>query len=283
VTYREIVEADLDWIAEVTRASRLSRPERIQSLWGGYGEIFRVRLEGAELSSVIVKWIAPPNEKGRGHERKCRSYDVETTWYRKFAPRCTARVPKLIASRTQERRWLLVLEDLDAAGFDGRRRRANGSELEHCLAWLAELHARFLGVAPDGLWKRGTYWHLATRPDELAATTDPAIRAAAPLLDQQLSNARFRTIVHGDAKLANFCFARDGVAAVDFQYVGGGVGVQDVAYLLGDASSRQLDFYFDALRVALGDRYSGDLEREWRDLYPVAGADFDRFMAGWMR
>ena len=33
---------------------------------------------------------------------------------------------------------------------------------------LAELHARFLGEAPEGLWSEGSYWHLATRLDELA-------------------------------------------------------------------------------------------------------------------
>ena len=40
--------------------------------------------------------------------------------------------------------------------------------------------------------------------------------------------------MHGDAKLANFLFTSDHsqVAGVDFQYVGGGCGMKDVAYLL---------------------------------------------------
>lgn len=276
------VDANLDWIAEVAGAERAVRSERIQSLWSGYGELYRVRLTGADAPSVVVKWVKPPAGKGLDHARKCRSYDVETTWYRKFAPRSTARVPRLIGSRVASGQWLLVLEDLDAAGFAERRRHGSARDIEHCLRWLAELHACFLGVAPEGLWKRGTYWHLATRPDELAAVDDPAVRAAAPILDRQLSNARFRTIVHGDAKLANFCFSRDGVAAVDFQYPGGGIGVQDVAYLLGEHPGQQLDVYFDALRRALGERYSRELEDEWRALYRVAYADFDRFMMGWM-
>jgi hypothetical protein len=188
--------------------------------------------------------------------------------------------------------WLLVLEDLDAAGFPGRRSAARRGDIERCLDWLAAFHARFLGVAPDGLWKTGTYWHLATRPDELASMTDEALRRAAPVLDQKLRAATFQTLVHGDAKLANFCFADDhpGVAGVDFQYVGGGCGMKDVAYFLGSCSysgaevtnAGYLDTYFDRLRQALSHGVdAGALEREWRALYPLACADFNRFLAGW--
>jgi aminoglycoside phosphotransferase (APT) family kinase protein len=115
------------------------------------------------------------------------------------------------------------------------------------------------------------------------------LKDAAHLIDQRLSNARFQTIVHGDAKPANFCFQPNGdsVAAVDFQYVGGGCGMKDVAYLLqGNAQtshqSAYLDIYFEALRSAAPAGVSFDeLESEWRTLYPWAVADFQRFLAGW--
>src|SRR5690606_32757 len=121
--------------------------------------------------------------------------------------------------------------------------------------------------------------HLATRPDELEALVDPALKAAAPQLDVVLRQTRFQTLVHGDAKTANFCFARDGVAAVDFQYVGGGCGMKDVAYLLSEclspaecaaASEQHLDCYFRHLRIALRERGRGvdaaAVEAEWRPL-----------------
>ncbi|MEC7724282.1 MAG: phosphotransferase, partial [Planctomycetota bacterium] len=100
-----------------------------------------------------------------------------------------------------------------------------------------------------------------------------------------------RTLVHGDAKVANFCFGSDGVAAVDFQYVGGGCGVQDVAYLLSSCldddacelhAERHLDTYFAALRARVADDVDGPaLELAWRGLYPAAWADFHRFLVGW--
>jgi Phosphotransferase enzyme family len=294
---------NLDWVAEAIGATSVCRGERIQSLWSGYGELFRVQVTGARRTSAVVKWVKPPARSRNGaddisHARKCRSYEVETTWYRELASRCddTCRVAALLGSRALGDESVLVLEDLDAAGFSDRRRAARQPEIDLSLGWLAAFHARFLDVAPAGLWPVGTYWHLATRPDELAAIEDPALRDAAPLLDARLSGCKFKTLVHGDAKLANFCFAPQSkaIAAVDFQYVGGGCGMKDVAYLLaGDVGSEAaeqhaLDSYFRALRTALSrDKRSeldvDALEREWRMLYPIACADFYRFLAGWAR
>lgn len=289
----------LEWVARVTGATSARRAERIQSLWSGYGEIFRVELIGAAVaSSVVVKSVEPP-ARARGtradasHARKCRSYDVETAWYRTLAAGCdeTCRVPLLHGSRAANERWLLVLEDIDAAGFSERRRDPGPVGTEACLRWLAAFHARFLGAAPEGLWKQGTYWHLATRQDELAAIEDAELREAAPILDRRLNQCLFKTLVHGDAKPANFCFTRGGleVAAVDFQYVGGGCGMKDVAYLVSDdaGEERWLDVYFVHLRAALAARPdrvdAASLEREWRALYPIARADYHRFLAGWAK
>jgi len=303
--------ADLErMIGRATGVPRVELGERVQELWGGYGEIRRARLGGVD-APVIVKHVVPPSRAPKAsealsHRRKLRSYEVECAFYRSYAPRCgaSARVPSALHAGVAGERMLLVLEDLDASGFAERRSRVADDELSACLAWLAHFHARFLGVPPAALWKVGTYWHLATRPDELEALGDVPLGRAAAALDQRLNRARFRTLVHGDAKIQNFCFStRAGaVAAVDFQYVGGGPGIKDVAYfltsclaprdLLRDAE-HHLDAYFSELRAALQARdvieVSGaaavidvnDLEAEWRELYPIACADFYRFLLGW--
>jgi len=292
----------LAWVAEVCGATRARRQERVQGLWSGYGEIVRVALDEATVDSVIVKWVRPPaagrGTRDVGDERKRRSYAVEAAWYRGLASRCdeSCRIPRPIAIRQTRgggaEEWLFVLEDLDAAGFAGRAHRLEKVRVRGCLSWLASFHARFLGVAPEGLWKVGTYWHLATRREELLAIDDPRIREAAPLLDRQLSSAAFLTLVHGDAKPANFCFGRGGgVAAVDFQYVGGGCGMKDVAYLLDgeDAGSTRtlLDHYFGELaaqvRAVRPEIDAAAVEAAWRPLFAVASADYQRFLAGWGR
>jgi Phosphotransferase enzyme family len=289
-----------------TGADEVELGARVQSLWGGYGEIRRVELLGASARTAIVKSVTPPAErefardaaKLRSHRRKVRSYAVELEFYRRFARATDAscRVPGLLHGEAGAGDFLFVFEDLDAAGFPARRSQCSAHEIAAGLGWLASFHARFVGVAPEGLWNVGTYWHLATRPDELAALGAHPLRRAAPRIDERLNQARFKTLLHGDAKLENFCFSRDGsaVAAVDFQYVGGGVGVKDLAYYLGSCLSvkacatevpRYLERYFAALRAELAQHApsvdAAALEAEWRELFTWAWVDFQRFLLGW--
>jgi len=307
-----------DITLKATGASSLVESEVIQSLWSGYGKIVRCGLQydqkvgtaqrsalQSKPDSVVVKHVHWPDSKnhprgwntGRSHERKVKSYQVETTWYDQWASRCdeTCRIPKCLALETHGDEVFMVMEDLDASGFGERRNHVSDTEIKSSLSWLANFHATFMGEKPDGLWETGTYWHLETRPDELNELDDPALKAAAPAIDQKLTDSPFQTLVHGDAKLANFCFSNSGkVAAVDFQYVGGGCGMKDVAYFISsclceDECERQeaalLDFYFQTLETAL--QHHGktidfsELEADWRALYPVAWTDFFRFLQGW--
>jgi len=278
----------------------------VQSLWSGYGQIVRCNLEGGSHPSVVVKHVRWPDQRDhrygwnsdRSHERKLKSYRVESTWYDRYAQQCpnASRVPRCLALEAKADEVIMVLEDLDPSGFAGRREHVGEAELDACLSWLASFHATFMGERPEGLWPTGTYWHLATRPDEFDALDNGPLKAAAETIDSQLTNSAFQTFVHGDAKLANFCFSDDGrrAAAVDFQYVGGGCGMKDVAYFISscldeDDSERLgpdlLDRYFKLLRDALEQAGKtldvAALEEEWRALYPVAWTDFYRFLQGW--
>ncbi len=277
--------------------------EVIQSLWGGYGELVRVNYS---TCSVIIKHVKlpKPSEHPRGwntdrsHQRKLHSYQVEVNWYtdfsREVSTRC--RVPQGLKTFQSENEWLIVMEDLAEAGFPKVITDAKLEHLRACLAWLANFHARYIGVRSDKLWHSGTYWHLATRPDELEVLQETELKNAAQLIDQTLSQAKFKTLVHGDAKLANFCFSLEesSVAAVDFQYVGHGCAMKDVALFMSSAVKPErcaemevwvLDTYFAQLQQALmvyqPNLAPNEVEREWRPLFAVAWADFQRFVKGW--
>jgi len=295
-------------VLSATQAREIRSATTIQSLWSGYGEIVRLELIDGVYASVILKHIKLPEDDShpRGwntdlsHQRKIRSYQVEAHWYQRYASQCDEHcpVPICIDVSLQAGETVLVLTDLDAAGYHLRKESVSINDIHACLDWLAGFHATFLGSPADGLWECGSYWHLDTRPDELAALDDIALRDAASSIDQMLKKARYQTLIHGDAKLANFCFSSDTpkprVAAVDFQYVGRGCGMKDVAYFLGSClreeeceahETQLLDYYFFRLGQHVKEKHTDvdclELEREWRELYDVAWADFHRFLKGW--
>ncbi len=290
-------------ILELTGADSIVGSELIQPLWNNYGTLSRIRLKGGVHASVIVKHIQIPKEvcHPRGfatsisRSRKVRSYQAETHWYRhqnQQVPSDTP-TPKCLDAFSNAGELFLLLEDLSNRGFSRDIDDPSWNEIQVVLQWLAGFHAEFLGDVGEGLWPCGTYWHLETRPDELANIEGTRIHRFASFLDARLRFGEFSTLVHGDAKLANFLFSNDGtqVAAVDFQYVGRGSAMKDVAYFIGSCLSgleceRQeeavLDSYFAALRPRLPAHVESEaIESEWRDLCPVAWADFQRFMMGW--
>jgi len=233
------------FILQSTGASSFRELEVIQSLWSGYGNILRLQLTDAACDSIVVKHISFANEQAhpRGwntdlsHQRKLHSYHVEMAWYRQWSNRCDGhcRIPQFLGAVDADDEFLIMMEDLDASNYPRRLSAVDMGDIKLCVSWLANFHAQFLSETPECLWTIGTYWHLDTRPDEWQALSDSKLKQAASVIDKALLDCPWQTIVHGDAKLANFCFNEtgDGVAAVDFQYVGGGCGMKDLAYFLG--------------------------------------------------
>lgn len=287
----------------ITGAISIKETEVIQPLWSNYGKISRYVLDGKEYDSFIVKYIdlRLANEHPRGwksdlaHNRKVKSYDVESNWYNEWnqSTNENCRTPKYIGSFSKQKEKWIVLEDLKT-DYPLTKKRVDLEEVKAGLSWLAYFHSTFMNKKPVGLWKNGTYWHLDTRPEELDNLKHDGLKTYANQIDQLLNNCKYKTIIHGDAKLANFCFSEDGsVAAVDFQYVGGGCGMKDVTYFLGSCLSAQdsekyeaelLNAYFAELNkaMAIPNEDFKQIEKEWRGLYNLASADFMRFMLGWM-
>lgn len=276
-------------VVQAELGAKMRSKKLVQELWAGYGEIVRVELEDGR--SVVIKTVSPPPDDGSvSHKRKVESYRVESTFYAHYASLLDpleCRVPRCLALREADGDRQLLLEDLDAVGFSRRRAMVDSmDDVKPMVKWLAKFHLRFMGHTTPDLWPQGCYWRLDTRLVELAKlkAKDP-LRIYAKDIDDCLAKARHQTLLHGDAKIANFCFSDDGVvAAVDFQYTGPGVGVRDLAYLLGSCLTEKnmtafaddlLAYYFAELDQPPA------VEREWRTLWPFCFADFERFLKGW--
>jgi thiamine kinase-like enzyme len=291
-------------ILTASGALAMIRSQKVQSLWSGYGEIRRFVMKGGKYPSLIAKHIRLPQERNhpRGwnsdlsHQRKLKSYQVEKRWYQDYAVHVPAlsRLPRVYKVIEKAHELLLIMEDLNASGYPIRKTPDTVSfeEAKDCLAWLAVFHAFWINQSPDGLWDVGTYWHLDTRPDEWERMENQELKKYARDIDRILKEAQFQTVVHGDAKLANFCFGpKRGVAAVDFQYVGRGCGMKDVAYFIssccGEDDCEQyadilLEHYFDQLEAILDNNTDFQLLKdEWMRLYAFAWADLYRFLDGW--
>ena len=287
--------------------AQIASYEVLQSLWSDYGAIIRGRLEpsGDKPSSFVAKVVAPPTDfkHPRGWNtdasklRKVRSYQVERTFYERYATQCSINcaVPECYGSFNDDGAVTLLLEDLDTE-YAVRHSQLRVREAAVCLRWLAAFHAKFWGLSDSLLWERGTYWHLETRADEFEVMPSGPLKRAAHKFDAMLNGCQYSTLLHGDAKVANFCFnqAGDRVAAVDFQYTGFGCGMRDVAYFMSsclaedelcEQENQLLEVYFQALTAELAinqPQVDAQLvETEWRPLYAVCGADFHRFLSGW--
>lgn len=296
----------ISFIRSATSASSITVGEKLQELWSGYGSIIRIHLDLPDKPTVILKSINPPLtashprgwNTGTSHERKLRSYEVEACFYQCCASQTgeSSRIPEFLGYCQQENSRFILLEDLDTL-FPRRCEHLTVEQVAVCLDWLANFHATHMGSTAEGLWPVGTYWHLGTRRDEFVAMADGAIKRRADDIDRALNQCRYQTLVHGDAKIANFCFSDNltTVAAVDFQYVGGGCGMKDIVYFLGSClpasdcekhEQRLLECYFGSLSAALAPRMSDTdivaLETEWKSLYAIAWTDFYRFLMGWM-
>lgn len=285
--------------------SSLDRSEVLQSLWSGYGEVARYK-SADNGTSFIVKNIdlAPVKSHPRGwhsttgHQRKLRSYQVESKFYQDYAAQTDKHcyVPQLIAQQQNTSSILLVLEDLDALGYNQRLDAADWRAFQIAVRWLAYFHGKFMFSTAGSLWPTGTYWHLQTRQDEHHKMAPSAFKQYANVIDDVLNKSRFKTLLHGDAKFQNLCFHQNGVdvAAVDFQYVGLGHGVKDLTCLAASCLSNHQLFeykelilteYLASLKSAVHYyQQSLDFEQlveEYQQLYPVSWADLYRFLLGW--
>jgi len=291
-------------ILRVTSASNILETQSVQNLWSGYGEIKRYQLEEGKFKSIIAKHIqlsdGQQHPKGwntsSSHQRKLKSYQVERVWYQNYAHLTdeNCRVPKALHSTETEMEMLIIMEDLNESGYPHRHNPDNIilPNVKSCLKWLANFHAKFMNNPAEGLWPIGTYWHLDTRPDEWDKMNNLSLKNTAKAIDEKLNQAQYQTIIHGDAKLANFCFGNNNnVAAVDFQYVGKGCGMKDVAYFISSCFEEEecekyeeelLGHYFNELEKALDNTLDfKSLKSEWQKLYKYAWADFYRFLDGW--
>jgi hypothetical protein len=278
--------------------------DELHKLWGDCGAVIK-----AEVNEqlAVIKYSCIPTTIKHPHisqtpfakARKAKSYCVERSFYQRYVCHlpCSTLTPELLLADQNGAENILVFKDFSVQGFHAVT-EVDLDSLKQVIAWLARFHATFIWCDNEpehiNLWQQGGYWHLATRPDEFENMAQSDIKFNATKLEDILVNQTFKTLIHGDAKLANFAINGHSVIGYDFQYVGKGVGLQDIMLLFTSVFDSEqlylyekplLAFYFSELNSALENKFEQDMrseiEHQWRRIWPVIWSDFYRFLLGW--
>lgn len=268
---------------------KITKQQKIASLWSGYGSITRLTL--SDGSSLIRKQVAAPTtgDADESHKRKMISYQVERYFYQNVASLVE---DAHLAALQESGDNFLCMEDLSVRYPYQDVGRTSIEDEKLVLKWLANFHASlwmhdFPTVPPPleaspadaGLWQEGSFWYFRTRQDEHESLkkTDKW-RQIGVRVDAMLREIpkKYLTIIHGDAKSANVAFSKnkssgryDDVAMYDFQYVGYSPGVRDVVYYLVSSSNHfktsekeLLQYYYETLMAALQKRVENSTGEE---------------------
>lgn len=196
----------------------------------------------------------------------------------------------------EEKQVVTALEWL--ARFHAQSRSFLDKNLDHyVLPPLEESKRRARGNAGSKLWLNGGYTYLATRQSELSDLardhssewsnvfcrpegSSIAELAAAVLTPRGRLEESY---IHGDVKSENLFTTRDGarVAFFDFQYVGLGLGVCDLAKLFTCSVPLAMLASHIPDKMAMGDGEKRLLQRYHSIAWPGGTYDWETFMRHW--
>lgn len=188
----------------------------------------------------------------------------ELAFYRSVRPQLTIRAPQVYHCEGDGNDFLLLLEDLGAAGaeFSDASNRCTLERAQAVLSTLAALHAQFW-QCPQ--FERDLQWiprHETARqqrllcllrelsvsqamqkyrelvPDEIRCAA-PLILEKYPLLERAWAREP-RTLVHGDAHIGNMFFLNGEAGLLDWQVLNFGQGMRDVSYFLVNSVPTEL-------------------------------------------
>lgn len=290
-------------------ASVISQSQ-IASLWAGMGSIVRLQCRDSrgKASTIIAKQIKCSNPQSFGDKRKAASYHVEASFYgSKYCEVLSTRhiccqgLHTVDSGRGEITILMTPLPGETIHCMDGDVSKA-------AVRSVARLHAYFWGIekanaaVKAGLAEQGTYWYLATRPDEYDNMSNHGLsrklKESARDIDEALKEHKYQTVCHGDLKACNMAMSTDPsyVTFVDFQYLGKACPAKDLAYLFvcgmdidHDFEERQeselVKLYIDELAangVGGGDKNASlPTLAEMRRALDLAYCDLYRWMLGW--
>ncbi|MEZ5376906.1 MAG: phosphotransferase [Acidimicrobiales bacterium] len=296
------VGLDPEWIAEHSAIDG-RRPRRAEFAgFVGTGQMsrnarFALMWDDGEGPETVIVKLPSSEVNTRTLSFDHGAYLRECTFYRTIAPLVDICMPQVLAVHYDAAAYdfAVVLEDLAGSEQGDQFTEPSDEQLVLAIEQCAALHAPLWNATDTStfdLYREDAddreRKYADTIPglldavhERLGAGLDPAV----PELIERFARSAGRwarlttastTLVHGDFRPDNFMFAVDpgapAIAVVDWQTVRLGIGVTDVAYLLGAAirPEKRREIEHDMLQ-----RYRSELERRGVTDYPQAQCERD--------
>ncbi|OTA23215.1 hypothetical protein BTJ68_14329 [Hortaea werneckii EXF-2000] len=270
--------------------------------------------DGGTLSSFILKLVSPPptsssqtssSTEDEGHLRKLISYQVEQYFYTHLAASLPADVAVAACEGSIHHQpsagddgeengaqptIALMLEDL-REGFPIAGEKRTALEEQHVFAaldWLAKFHG-YLATRrkeyADLLEDADSEWSSALCrpvPSVDASLAELVAQVLSPNVSSQATSSAisaYETLIHGDVKSENLFANTEGsaVAFFDFQYVGMGLGVCDLAKLFTCSVSMHMlttEALTGDVALAMTPGERGLLQRYQRTISSISGKEY---------
>ena len=267
---KTIHEVTPTWISNVLECKVQSiAVEQVGQGIGLMGDIFKVVLSGdaeAEaLGSVVVK-LPSSFEDNRQQGIALGMFDAEVRFYNELAPAVEVGLPTIyyteIVPGTAD--FVIVMEDLSDLKLVSQSEGMTVDEAYSAVGVLAAIHATWWDQGKEEVfdWIPSMTGPRIEYVDQLLGQILPAFEAGfgKVLTNDQLSifkgfsgnylnlnkiisDRSPWTIAHQDYRVENMLFAQDGskrVVVIDWQGIGRGPGVYDLAYLLSGSMDLEL-------------------------------------------
>jgi hypothetical protein len=204
--------------------------------------------------ATLVAKVTAASEASRNAALLARTYEIEAAFYRDLAADLPVRTPRcyLSAYAPADNTYTVVLEDLTPARQGDQMAGCSIDEAVLAIDEMALLHAPRWG---DRTLAELPWLHRATPEnttqmgglvgtlagmflDRLQDRLDPEVlalieRFVPRIRDYVTAQPEPWTVAHGDFRVDNLLFGGERVAVVDWQTVGHGPGLADLAYFLG--------------------------------------------------
>jgi hypothetical protein len=257
---RELGDLTAEWVDEALGGVGVTAIEvsDIGEGTGIFGQIARVRVEGGDGPSSVVVKMACTEPANLAVAQALGLYEREIAMFEHVVERSPIHGPRChLARRDPAGPFVIVMEDMSVSHEVGDQVvGATVEQAEAVVDALAAFHAHWWAhpeldafdwlpvpdapayqAAVPGIYRAGLPVLEAEWADRVPAAAVDLARRLEPRFEEIHDRTADgpTTLIHGDTRLDNVFFARDGsgdVAFIDFQLALKGRGVADVAYLL---------------------------------------------------